>query len=157
MIKLTKNLVKIKRARLLASPGNSIFDENFRSIMKISQVGCTNHVLSKLVAEKCICRGRGVIHGSAKMRQNHPKSMALSSHVVLVLERSCYGWGHIMTMSDNIFVNKSRYGVMGSPMSRHKWWKMAKNSIFRLMAGKWGGNSQEQLSLYTYHCKSTQW
>ena len=36
---------------------NSIFDENFRSIIKISQVGCTKHVLSKLVAEKCICRG----------------------------------------------------------------------------------------------------
>ena len=45
------------------------------------------------------------------MRQNHPKSMALTSHVVLVLERSCYGWGHIMRISDSIFVNKSRYGV----------------------------------------------
>ena len=40
--------------------------------------------------------------------------MALTSHVVLVLERSCYGWGHIMRISDSIFVNKSRYGVMGS-------------------------------------------
>ena len=100
---------------------NPDFDENFQSIIKISQVGCTNHILSKLVAEKCICRGRGVIHGGAKMGQNHPKSMTLTSHVVIVLERSCYGWGHIMRMSDNIFVNKSRYGVMGSPMSRHKW------------------------------------
>ena len=52
---------------------NSIFDENFRSIIKISQVGCTNHILSKLVAEKCICRGRGVIHGGAKMRRKSPK------------------------------------------------------------------------------------
>ena len=100
---------------------NSIFYENFQSIIKICQVGCTYYIISKLVAEKCICRGRGVIHGGAKMGQNHPKSMTLTSHVVLVLERSCYGWGHIMRMSDNIFVNKSRYGVMGSPMSRHKW------------------------------------
>ena len=94
---------------------NSIFDENF------NQVGCTNHGLSKLVAEKCICRGRGVIHGGTKMGQNHPKSMTLTSHAVLVLERSGYGWGHIMRISDNVFVNKSRYGVMGLPMRRHKW------------------------------------
>ena len=32
--------------------------------------------------------------------------MALTSHVVIVLERSCYGWGHIMRISDSIFVNK---------------------------------------------------
>jgi len=28
---------------------------------------------------------------------------------------------------DNIFVNKNRGGIKGSPMSRHKWSKMAKN------------------------------
>ena len=29
--------------------------------------------------------------------------------------------------SDNSYVSKSRGGIKGSPMSRHKWWKMAKN------------------------------
>ena len=45
--------------------------------------------------------------------------------------------------SDNSFVNKSRGWIKGGPLSRNKWWKMAKNWIFRQMLGKWGGNSQE--------------
>ena len=36
-------------------------------------------------------------------------------------------------LSDNFFVKKIKGGVKGSPMSRHKWGKMAKNRIFRLM------------------------
>ena len=59
--------------------------------------------------------------------------------------------------SDNTFVSKSRGGIKGSPMSRHKWQKMAKNgkkwqkmtknSISRLMTGKWSGNSLEKVSI----------
>ena len=51
--------------------------------------------------------------------------MALTSHVVLVLERSCYGWGHIMSLSDNIFVNKRRYGVVNVQSVSCSDWKLA--------------------------------
>ena len=40
--------------------------------------------------------------------------------------------------SNNIFVDKSGGGVKGSPISRHKWGLMAKNGIFRQMAGDGG-------------------
>ena len=42
--------------------------------------------------------------------------------------------------SDNIFVNKSRSGIMGSPMSRHKWGKMVKNDQKLKFSGKWQKN-----------------
>ena len=43
--------------------------------------------------------------------------------------------------SDNSFVNKSGGGIKGSPMSRLKWWKMAKNDQkfnFQANGGKMG-------------------
>ena len=41
----------------------------------------------------------------------------------------------VTALSDNFFVNKIKGGVKGWPMSRHKWGKMAKKRIYRLMAG----------------------
>ena len=43
--------------------------------------------------------------------------------------------------SDNSYVNKSGGGIKGSPMSRLKWWKMAKNDQkfnFQANGGKMG-------------------
>ena len=82
---------------------------------------------SSFEPEKCISRGRGVIHGAAEIGQNYIKSMVLTFHVVEVIKWGCYGWGHIIRIRLHPWTYPARkkrlMGFRGRPWLYTNWQK----------------------------------